>query len=133
MALVRPGVPVSVKKNEVLRAHVRVALRGAQPAMAQELLDEAEVGALAQHVRGETVSERVRGDPPIYARGARPALDDAMNAPSGQSPPARIGEERTPLLAPYREPGIHGLQGGVPRGHHALLAAFPHEPHGALA
>src|ERR1700730_17403266 len=132
MMLVRPRMRGIVDLHQVLRAHVGIALRRAEPAVAQELLDEAQVRALSQHVRGEAVSEGVGRHAPVYARRAGPPLDDAMDAPRGQAAAARVGEERSTLLATHGEPAVHGMQGGVSDGDHTLLASLAHDPHRAL-
>src|SRR6267143_84957 len=48
-----------VDAHELIRAHVGVALRRRQPAMAQELLDRPQVRPRVEQVRRERVPERV--------------------------------------------------------------------------
>src|ERR1700730_11085184 len=132
ITLVRPRMRGIVDLHQVFRAHVGVALRRAEAAVAQQLLDEAQVRALAQHVRGEAVSKGVGRHAPVYARRAGPLFHDAKDAPRGQAPAARVGEERPPRLAAHGEPAVNGMQGLVPHGDDTLLASLPHDPHRAL-
>src|SRR5215470_6022044 len=129
---VGPGMRGVVHLHQMLGADVRVTLRRAEPAVAQELLDEAQVRPLAQHVRGEGVPERVGSHAPVDAGGAGPPPHDAVDAPRGQAASARVGEERPPRFAAHGEPGIHGVEGLVSHGDDALLAALAHDADGAL-
>src|SRR4026207_128274 len=76
----RSGVRRIVHPHEVVPVAVGIALRRGEAAVAEQLLDQPQIGALAQHVGGEAVTERVRrhplgdagppGQPPHAARGA---------------------------------------------------------------
>src|SRR5215510_4225476 len=121
-----------VHLHQVLRAHMRVALGRAEAAVTEELLDEAEVRPLPEHVGGKAVAEGVRGDAALDPRRARPDPDDAVYSARGETAAARIGEERSPSLPPHRQPRLEGLEGDVARGHHPLLAALAHDAHRTL-
>src|SRR5215467_13816524 len=98
-----------VHLHQMLGTHVRIALGRAESAVAQELLDEAEIRALAKHMCGERVTERVRAHPPVDARRAGPRLHDAMGAPRGEAASPRIGEERAAPFATNGEPRFESL------------------------
>src|SRR5215472_3242165 len=121
-----------VHLHQLLRAHVRVALGRAEATVAEELLDEAQVSPLAEHVGGEAVAEGVGGDAALDPRGAGPDPDDAVYATRGETAAARIGEERPPSWSPRGQPRLEGLESDVARGHHPLLAALAHDAHRAL-
>src|SRR5436305_1615352 len=53
---VRAGVCLVVALLQAVRRHVRINLRRAQAAVAQQLLDAADVRAVIQQVRGEAVA-----------------------------------------------------------------------------
>src|SRR5262249_46841332 len=102
----RARVSGVVHLHEVLGAHVGVALGGREPAVPKQLLDEPEVGALAEHVGGEGVAKGVGGDAPAGPRLARLAADDAPDAPRGQAAAAPVGEERALRPGAKRQIGV---------------------------
>src|SRR5439155_997753 len=68
-----------VDAHELVRAHVGVALRRRQPAVAQELLDRPQVRARVEQVGRERVAQRVRADPPRDPARRRAPLHDRMD------------------------------------------------------
>ena len=65
----RVGCPVA--RAEAPGAHVRVDLRRREAGVAEQLLDDAQVRAALEQVRGERVAERVRGRPVGQVRRGR--------------------------------------------------------------
>jgi len=64
------GMRVCVDLSQALPIHVGVNLCGGNLGMAQDLLDDAQVGASRQHVRGKAVAHRM-GSYPLLNAGAR--------------------------------------------------------------
>src|SRR5262247_3218001 len=95
-----------VHLHQVLCAHMRVALGRAEAAVTEELLDEAQVRAFAEHVGGEAVAKGVGSDAALDPCRARPDPDDAVDATRGEAAAARIGEERAPLRSPHAQPRL---------------------------
>src|SRR5262245_37135018 len=124
MALVGARMRPIVHLHQMLCAHVRVALGGAEAAVAQELLDEPQIRAFAEHVGGEGVAQRVGADATIDAGRAGPRLHDAVGAARRQPASPRVGEERPVPLTADGEPCLESLEGDVTDGHHPLLAAL---------
>src|SRR5262249_32841349 len=100
-----------VHLHQVLRAHVRVALGRAEAAVAEELLDESQIRAFAEHMGGEAVAKGVGRDAAVNPRRARPALDDPMHPSGREAAPAGVGGERAPPLAPHAPPRLAGPRG----------------------
>ena len=73
--------------HELGRADVRVALGGGQPAVAQELLDHAEVRAAIEEMGGEGVPQGVRAHPALDPRGPGRALYEGLHAARGERAP----------------------------------------------
>src|SRR5215471_5934179 len=99
-----------VHLHQVLCAHMRVALGRAEAAVTEELLDEAQVRAFAEHVGGEAVAKGVGSDAALDPCRARPDPDDAVDATRGEAAAARIGEERAPLRSPHAQPRLESLE-----------------------
>ena len=106
--------------------------------MPQERLDDPEVGAAAEEMRGERVPERVRGHPLRDAGRARPALHqlpdrlpaERLAAGPDEDPLARAGADEPRPLG--REVDRERLLRAPPERHDALLAALAHDRHEAL-
>ena len=60
---------------QAVPGNVRVNLRSADACVAKQFLDDAQIRAVFQQVRGETVTQHVRADIPPNARPSRPILD----------------------------------------------------------
>src|SRR5581483_11009823 len=127
----RPGMGRIVHPHQVLRAHVRVALRGGEPAVAEQLLDQAEVGSLAQHVGGEAVAQGVRGHALAEPRPAGHALDDPVGAPGGEPAAPGVLEQGAAPATAQGQMGGQGLERGLADRHDALLGALADHAHGA--
>src|SRR5262249_57518659 len=95
-----------VHLHQVLRAHMRVALGRAEAAVAEELLDESQIRAFAEHVGGEAVAKGVGSDSAVDPRRARSALDDTMHPSGGEAAAPWIGEKPPPPPAPPPPPPI---------------------------
>ena len=90
----------AVDFGKPLRIDVRVNLRGLQVGMAEQLLDDAEIGAAGEQVSGERMTQGVRGDRP-GDRGLAPGLrHEAPDRLPGQGTPARREEQMRIVAAP---------------------------------
>ncbi len=69
-----PRVEAPVNFPQARRADVRINFRGADVGMAKQFLDDAQIGAVFQQMRGETVPQHVRRD---VARRCRPGAPGA--------------------------------------------------------
>src|SRR5215468_7381809 len=127
----RARVSGVVHLHEVLGAHVGVTLGGREPAVPEQLLDEPEVGALAEHVGGEGVAKGVGRDPPAGARLARLLADDAPDAPRGQAASTAVGEERSLRPGAERQVGVDRRHRDLADRDHALLVALAEHANGA--
>src|SRR5579872_5815241 len=67
-----PGMSCSVNREQSVFAHMSVDLRGLQTGVSQELLDNSQVRAPVEQVRGEAVAQGVR-----MGGGRRPPVEDA--------------------------------------------------------
>src|SRR4029453_15599879 len=77
-------VGLVVDPGQLLAGHVRVTLRGGQPAVPQQLLDHAQVGPAVEQVRREGVAQRVRAHPPgKNTRAGRGGRDQSGGAEGG--------------------------------------------------
>src|ERR1700756_871213 len=64
------------------RGHLGVERGGIEPGVAEQGLDDADIDAVFQQMRGEAVPQRVRPDPLGDLRRLRRLDDDAMQVPS---------------------------------------------------
>src|SRR2546425_8717759 len=89
-----PRVRAVIGVHEPAEVDVRVALRGGETRMAEQLLDGAQIGARAEEMGREGVTERVRRR--LGGRAAREhvALHEARHAARGQPPAACVQEDR---------------------------------------
>ena len=92
-----PGLPASdgssVHLEQLRGVDVRVALRRAQPRVAEQLLNRAQVGAALQQMRRERMPQRVRADAEPRARRRGVPAHQPIDAPHGQ--PRRRDSSRT--------------------------------------
>ncbi len=116
------------------RLYPSVDLRRAHGAVAEQLLDRAQVGAPVEQVRRERMPQRVRRDPTLHRRVPRPRLQPPPDVGGGQ-PPAALGEEqrRRPIAALQSratalEPALDGAQGRLAGRDDPRLAAFSLDP-----
>ena len=79
--------------NELRGVDVRVALRGAQPRVTEQLLDRAEISAALEEVRRERMAQRVRADAVAFGDHSVPT-HQAVDAPDGEAPASIVQEER---------------------------------------
>ena len=117
-------------------ADVRVDLRRHQALVAEQFLHAADVGAAVEQVRGEAVSQRVRGGAPIQARLLQVLLQHPRHAARGEAVaelveeqrafgtlPARQGPRSHPAHDRSHRPAAQGRQSFA-----APLAADAHQP-----
>src|SRR5262249_32335552 len=113
-----------VHAHELVGAHVGVALRRRQAAVAEELLDHAEIGAGVEQMRRERVAQRVRAHAPADPGrgGARP--HDRVQRAHAEPPAARVREQRAPAPAAPLEIGGERAGGPAAVRHDPLLLAL---------
>src|SRR5437667_9479819 len=87
-----PRVRAVIGLHQAAEVDVRVALRGGEARVAEQLLDGAQVGARAEEMGREGVPERMRRR--LGGRAARGdlALHPACDAPGRQPPTAHVAE-----------------------------------------
>src|SRR4051812_29262175 len=90
--LLRPRVEPVMHRLEPLLIDMRVDLRGGDIRMPEHLLDDAQVGAVAQQVRGKRMPQQVRVNVDAHARELRDFFYNLPDAHRGESRAAR-GEE----------------------------------------
>src|ERR1700677_121679 len=143
-SLLRPWVGAIVDLRQLRSRQLRVALRGGEALMAEQLLNGAQVGPLFEQMRSEGVAQRVRMHVSTKAAQDGNALDDAANAPGcearlsagpGQAAQLQIDKQcrgSASLPIPCRdqesrtlgEIGADGPGGRVSQRNQALLLAF---------
>ena len=84
------GLPIHLE--QLRRIHVRIALRGRQLHVTQQLLDRAQIGAALEQMAGERVTQRVRADPEARAAPRDVARHETLHAAAGQPRAPRIHE-----------------------------------------
>jgi hypothetical protein len=67
--------------DQLLRIHMRVALRRAESRMAEQFLNGAQVGAARKEMRGKRMSERVRADAELRATLRDVSSHEPIDAP----------------------------------------------------
>jgi hypothetical protein len=82
-----------VDLQHMLHRKLRVALRGGQALVAEQLLNGAQVGAFFQHVRAESMAQRVRMHVRRKSLRDRNLLDDAAHTARGEPPAAPVDEQ----------------------------------------
>src|SRR5918998_396332 len=87
-------VRTGVDSADALAGQVRVQLRRADTRMAEQLLDDAQVGSALQQVGRERVAQRVRADAVREPGGSRGGLDDGPRLLACEPPPAVAEEQR---------------------------------------
>src|SRR5262245_7539986 len=130
-----PGVRLVIRLHEAPEVDVRVALRGGEARVPEQLLDGAEVGAAAEQVGGEGVAERVRRR--LRRRAARGdvALHQAGDAAAREPAAARVPEDRPRRHRQLRlgaggAVGVERAQRGTADGNDALLPALAEDADG---
>ena len=79
---------------------VRVNLRGGKIGVAEEHLDHAQIGAVIEQMRGESVAQGVWRQRRLNAGGARVDLEVVPEGLARHGPAARGGEQRIGRTAP---------------------------------
>src|SRR4029453_3348082 len=103
-------VGLIVDAGQLLTGYVRVALGGGQPAVAQQVLDNAQGGPAGEEVRGEGVAQGVRAHPPDNTSRAGRAPNDRVDRADSEATAAPVGEHGTGVLPAAIEPGLEGLR-----------------------
>src|SRR5574341_205129 len=123
------GVGGVIDLHEPVGPDVRVALRGGEAAVTEELLDHPEVRPRVEQVRRERVPERVRAHPPGNAgRGGAPPHDRVDRA-RRQPAAAAIHEERATRVPASAEVRLERAGGRAAERDHPLLAPLAEDPH----
>ncbi len=90
-----------VNLQHMLHRKLRVALRGRKPLMAEQFLDGAQVRAFFQHVRSESVAQRVRMHIRRESFRHGDFLDDASDASRGEASAAPVDQQCRRILADF--------------------------------
>src|SRR5918993_1762371 len=95
-----------VRLDQLCGVEVCIALRRAQPSVAEQLLDRAQVGAALEQVRGKRVAQRVRADAEPGAALPHVLAHESIDAPRREAVSLVVQEQRSrPSLAgPSPEP-----------------------------
>jgi len=75
---------------------VGVTLRRAQPRVAEQFLNRAQIGAGLEQMGRKRVAQRVRADAAGDRRLPHVLANDAIDAPGGETAAAQIQKKRTP-------------------------------------
>ncbi len=97
--LLRPRMGLVVHLQHVFHRQLRVALRSRESFVAEQFLNCAEVGAFFQHVRPESMAQRVRVDVRGKTFGDGNFLNDAADAARGKPAAPPVDEQRGSVLA----------------------------------
>jgi len=124
------GMKLAVHLAQTLAGDVRVDFGGADARVAEQFLDDAQVGAVVEQVRGEAVPEHVRGNVAGDA-GAPGAAFDPQPEGHGRERRAARGQKHVGRRARPHQLGPADLQIAVERfdgfaadGHNAFLVAL---------
>src|SRR6185503_18392777 len=85
---------LAVDIQQLRRVDVRVALRGGELHVAEQLLDRAQIGAALEQVRRKRMPQRVRADPEARAARGDISGDEPLHTPPGQTCPPKVDEQR---------------------------------------
>ncbi len=122
----RPRMRGVVHPHQLLRAHVGVALGRGEAAVAQQLLDEAEVGARVRAGGWRRCGAACAGSPAGRCRPRGRGRARSRSALRVVSRPPRGFEEERPAPPPAeREVGREGLQRGLAERHDRSLRPLP--------
>src|SRR5271170_2801832 len=94
LTLLRPRMRLIVNLQHMFHRQLRVTLRGSEPLVAEQLLNGAQIGAFLEHVRTESMAQRVRVDVRRKAFGDGNLLDDAADAAGGEPATTPVDEQR---------------------------------------
>jgi len=118
---------------EAVAGDVGVNFGGADGGVAQEFLDDAQVGAMLEQVGGEAVPEHVGGDVPLHSRAAH-AVFDALPQSHGRERFVVAGQKHGRRRFGGDQFGPAGgevlLQrghGNLTDGHHTFLVALAYD------
>lgn len=118
------GVGLIVDGHEVVQRDAGVALGGGELGVAEEFLDGAEVGAVAEQVGGVGVAEGV-GVKARVAVGKEPVfLDEQLDAAGGEAGAAAVDEQGIVFSLADSEVAFERFGGLRGVGHEAFLAAL---------
>ena len=113
---------LTVCAAQTRRRDVRVDLRRAQAGVAEQLLDDAQVGAALEQMAGERVSQRVWRRSGRQACGAHQPIEPVADAAHAERRAARVEEERrrrplrpSPRLSTQRRPTLAPGSARAPR------------------
>ena len=72
---------------------MRITLSGREALVAEQFLNGAQIGSFFQHVRAESVPQRMRMHVGRKSFGDRDALDDASHTAGRQAPSALVDQQ----------------------------------------
>src|SRR5579859_5401321 len=83
-----------IHAQQVLGGKLRIPLCRREPLVPKQFLNRAQVSTFFQHVRAESVTERVRMDVRRESLGDGNSLNDSTYAPRRQPPPTSVDQQR---------------------------------------
>src|SRR5712691_1264536 len=120
-----------VDPEQMVGADVGVALRRGEPAVPEQLLDAAEVGALAEEVRRERVAQGVRADLARDADGPRGLADEPEDFTRIHARSSRPTKQWSRLSTALVKPCCHRTPCKIAVRHDPFLPTLPQHTHGA--
>ncbi len=118
------GVGLIVDGHEVVQRDARVALGGGELGVAEEFLDGAEVGAVAEQVGGVGVTESMGVEAGVAVGEEAVFFDEQLDAAGGETGAAAVDEQSILLCRADGEVKVERFGGFRGVGHEAFLAAL---------
>src|SRR5579863_5740491 len=122
----------SINLFQMIHADMSIALRRGEAGMAEHLLYRAQVGAIAQHMRCERMTQPMRRDAGAQARGLDSPLQDQLDAARGQPAAAQVGDHRATGLPRDRHrapPRPQSIERRLSDRHQPILVALARPDH----
>jgi len=120
--------------RELIQVDMGITLRRGKAGMAEQFLNDPQVGPAVKKMRGKAVAQPVRPHPDMDASNPQALLHDPGHAPGRNPIPSPIQENRR---WPFRCPAPSSdylqavfpkrLKGDLPDGNDSLLRAFAHD------
>ena len=118
------GVGLIVDGHEVVQRDARVALGGRELGVAEEFLDRAEVGAVAEQVGGVGVTESMGVEAGVAVGEETVFFDEQLDAAGGETGAAAVDEQSILFCRADGEVKVERFGGFRGVGHEAFLAAL---------
>src|SRR4051812_14570396 len=107
-----------VNLEELGGVHVRIALRRAEAGVAEQFLNDAEIGPALQQVRRKRMAQRVRTDSQPRAARRDVLPHETIDAPHGQPSAAIVHEQR--IARPAVPSSLPAFSSSLPAFHSSL-------------